>query len=877
MKKLLIIMSLFVSTGVAGQCLQTAPYIETFDNDTTPSCWQNPVNIVFNTPMYWYSANNTSSNPASFRPAGLANNIGDHTGNGGYYMYTYRGWNRVISMTTPSIDVSPLTTPALTFWMFAHTNSTQSNSLAIDVYDGAWTQAVATLSFSSPRWNYQVIDLSTYAGDTIKVRFRRLNTVNGNQDVLVDDVALTEWPTCLPPRNVLIDSVTATEAFLNIPDTTNNRWEYEYDTAGFSRGSGLRDTTSQNSFSLTGLTPNTAYDVYLRHRCSATDSSVWIKQSFTTRCPVFTAPFTETFDQTSTPPCWDNFSSVMVNFFVGFSTAEDYTNNGGASAHWDFRYRFPIVHLETPQVDISGLNQPYLSLYRKAYEPATIFQKLEGFVTAEVFDGTNWISLDSFQLNDPHWHFNYVDLAPFNVPDTTRFRLSFKSNGKNTTDDYVDNFSIGEKPACLPTDSFFVNNLKINAASLKFTGTANRQVEWGSRGFLRGSGKVVHTATTSASLTGAKPNTWYTAYYRDSCSAGYGEWSEPVHFLTPCPTVWQAPFRESFNHLPMGDTTFDSSCWTSHEVGQTQWVADVWTLSGSTGPEVRHDGNFVFTEASGGDSTDISYLESPRVDLSPTQNPFLSFYYHMYGSTMGNLCLEINTGAGWQALDTCLAGAQQVSGTSPWKRKLISLAGYAQSTIQIRFKGERGTNANSDMAIDDVWFMDSCTAALPVASFGFNLDSVNSSEAFVSFNSTASGASSARWEFGDGSSDTGSAVTHAYQANGTYTVWQFVENPCGKRDSTTAIVNVNGIGTPELGMNLEPQIFPNPAQEQIIVDQLLSQTLLTIYDVQGRKVYAPTLHHKRAHIDISNLTEGVYFIQLQRGGAVFMKKLVVQR
>ena len=168
MRKILTLVLISWSVVASAQCLQTAPYIQSFDNDTTPSCWTNPVNIVFGTPIYWYSANNTSSNPGAYAPSGLAATIGDHTGNNGFYMYAYRGWNSTLQLTSPDIDVSSLSTPTLSFWMFAHTTSAQNNVLTVDVYDGIWHPAVATFNQSNPNWTNKTVNLAAFAGDTIR-------------------------------------------------------------------------------------------------------------------------------------------------------------------------------------------------------------------------------------------------------------------------------------------------------------------------------------------------------------------------------------------------------------------------------------------------------------------------------------------------------------------------------------------------------------------------------------------------------------------------------------------------------------------------------------------------------------------------------------
>lgn len=876
MKDIVFILCTLWACFTHAQCVQTAPYLQTFDNDTTPTCWTNPVNIVFGTPVYWYSANNSSSNPSSYSPSGLAATAGDHTGNNGYYMYAYRGWNTNLELTTPEVDVTSLTTPALSFWVFAHTTSAQNNTLNIDVYDGTWHLSASTISQSSSSWQNHVVNLSNYASDTLKVRFRRGNTVNSNQDILIDDVKFDELPTCLPPTALAVDSVNASLAIANVSGQTSNVWEYEYGNSGFNIGTGTRDTTSQSQIIISGLNPNSNYDLYVRNKCSLTDTSVWIQTNFQTTCGVFSAPFTETFDTTITPNCWGNYSTVIPNYLIGFSTTEDHTGNNGSSANWNYFATIPILHLETPQIDISTLNNPYLTFHRKAYEANAHPNNFDGSVTAEAFDGTNWIALKSFNLNDPNWQFNAIDLQGLSLPDTTKFRLKYERSGAYVTDDYIDDFTIGEKPNCLPTDSMYVNNISAGAVSMKFTGAASRQVEWGVKGFLHGNGTTVSTTTTSAVLLGTQPSTAYTAYYRDSCASGYSEWSEPVHFETSCLSVFTVPYLQTFNNLPPQDTMFSSACWTTYRVGKTNWVADGGTPSGSTGPSVLHDGQFAYTEATDGDTADFSYLESPNVDLSNVNNPYLSFYYHMYGNTMGELCVEVYSGSSWQPLGSCLVGQQQTSGSSPWLRKTITLSGYANSTIKVRFKGVRGTGFASDMAIDDVLFMDSCTVPKPIAGFTYNLDSLNSSGYYVSFQSNATSANSTSWDFGDGNGDTGSFIQHIYTTNGTFTVLQTVANSCGQIDTISQLVVINGISIIEESLlTKQIKLFPNPVNSSLTIQTKNDKIQnVHIYNILGQELLNSTgMSQIIVHLDVSLLPNSIYIVDIETEKGRWLEKI----
>jgi hypothetical protein len=144
--------------------------------------------------------------------------------------------------------------------------------------------------------------------------------------------------------------------------------------------------------------------------------------------------------------------------------------------------------------------------------------------------------------------------------------------------------------------------------------------------------------------------------------------------------------------------------------GTSTWSADSdGTGSSNTGPELDHttgtnSGIYMYTEAS---TTAFSTFEllSPCINLSNLTCPKLSFWYHMYGATMGELHVDVSNdnGATW-TLDVTppLIGEQQTSDIAPWGNREANLGNFSNSTIIIRFRGIIGSSFTSDMAIDDV-------------------------------------------------------------------------------------------------------------------------------------------------------------------------------
>lgn len=144
--------------------------------------------------------------------------------------------------------------------------------------------------------------------------------------------------------------------------------------------------------------------------------------------------------------------------------------------------------------------------------------------------------------------------------------------------------------------------------------------------------------------------------------------------------------------------TDDDQDWRVH-LGQTP--------SSTTGPAVDHtsgtaSGKYLYTEASGC-NLQTSNLLSPSINLNADANPTLEFYYHMYGSNMGTLNLDISTdaGASWTNLWT-QSGLVQLAATDPWEKVSADLSAYSSTTIVLRWQGITGNGTSSDMAIDDI-------------------------------------------------------------------------------------------------------------------------------------------------------------------------------
>eukprot|EP01047_Picozoa_sp_COSAG01_P072605 COSAG01_NODE_11590_length_1898_cov_1.226793_1_plen_458_part_01 len=137
------------------------------------------------------------------------------------------------------------------------------------------------------------------------------------------------------------------------------------------------------------------------------------------------------------------------------------------------------------------------------------------------------------------------------------------------------------------------------------------------------------------------------------------------------------------------------------EAGQNAWTRGSKTPSGGTGASAAHGGTyFMFLETSAGKPGDASYLTSPKLKLAVGGGSSMSFYYHMFGNTMGVLSVEARIQGKWSTLWT-KRGQQYEVAEEVWTRASVALPA---GTARVRFKGTKGSSSTGDMSIDSVAF-----------------------------------------------------------------------------------------------------------------------------------------------------------------------------
>jgi PKD repeat protein len=411
-----------------------------------------------------------------------------------------------------------------------------------------------------------------------------------------------------------------------------------------------------------------------------------------------------------------------------------------------------------------------------------------------------------------------------------------------------------------------------------------------------------------------------------SVAASGATFTNPVFFSVAAPTV----ANNSFTYC-QGATATQLSATAS--TGNTLTWYDVATggtaLAGAPSPSTTASGVYTYYVSQKNSAGD----ESPRVAITVTVNalpatPTISANGATSFCTGGNVELTSSSATGnvWstnattQAITVTASGSYSVtvtdnngcsasssattvnvsnapiptvtaSATQACSGEVVTLTsstadsyawsnGETTQSIQVTNTGSYTVTTTNVDACAGVGASDAVTVtftATPTAAGSFTTNGN-----IVTFSNTSTGASSYSWDFGDFTNSSASAPVHAYAVNGNY---QVVLTAINGNCTDTTVLNVAITVSIEELMGLSNlTIYPNPASETAVISfdntlgnsfdiQLIDQLGRVIMNQNGVQASGSNL----VTIDLTNLSDGLYSIQLTSNQNTISKRLIVRK
>ncbi len=457
---------------------------------------------------------------------------------------------------------------------------------------------------------------------------------------------------CLPPSDIVVSDITQSTATVAWTASTSVPsqgyiWEIRTDTNPGTTGAIDSGTVAAGVITtpVTGLQPNTLYNVYVKADCGADDTSSWsLMESFTTLCAVEAAPttvqsFTDFGDTAPDPACWSEATgAVAANSALSGTTSKwaggAFANTGSNTAA---RINLYAVNsgdwLISHPIDLGATAGMYRVKYDMAvtsYSGTTSQSTLGSHIVRVIIStdgGTTWSDTNIIKTYTGAGSYsNTGQTETINLLNYSGIvKFAFVATTSSYSPDiyfFIDNFVVEPIPACLSTIAGPATNITKNSATLNWQDPGQPDLigyEYevrssgdpgsGAAGLAAG-GTVGNVLTEN--VTGLTSSTEYTVYVRTKCSeTSFSAWSPGVVFTTLC------------EYPDLSDITGDTIC----GIGSA-------TLSANVSDGIIQ---WFTTEAGGVPLGEGVTFNTPEIDTTTT-------YYVQSGIPTPNTVIQIGNG-----------------------------------------------------------------------------------------------------------------------------------------------------------------------------------------------------------------------------------------
>ncbi len=491
-------------------------------------------------------------------------------------------------------------------------------------------------------------------------------------------------------------------------------WEIELVVKGQPR-TGMPTTSliTGKTYTFTGLTPSTAYEVYIRTVCNTGVYSAWnVAVPFNTvieipsACPI-QLPLKDNGTETLLLDVKEKGILGKDVFFEGIDLMIAHT--------WPADLKIVLVSPQGQQVTLSNHNGTVKDNFGDinddscngvtTFSPGACLELKESVppyigVFRPDGDMENW---KADTLSKGFWKLIFTDRALKDAGTLKYVNLRFNTQ------------------KCVVPQDFVIKEINSNAITV---GWKSSEVCNTAKIILLKDGVPEKTIFTECSVEshtfqGLIPNTIYELVIRGICSDfSQSQESCTLSATTRCESI---SFAESFDDRPTCSEGCSFVCpisggywYNPTQDGDQDWI--VWsgkTDTENTGPEgdVNSNGKYVYIES----NPDICtagkqvFLQSTCIDIKSNDSGCdMSFYYHMYGSDVTSLTLQISTDNGISWADLFKAQGNQ---GNKWKRATLSLTAYKNLSALFRFTAVTAAGPLSDIAIDQIEFYKSTPVA----------------------------------------------------------------------------------------------------------------------------------------------------------------------
>lgn len=549
--------------------------------------------------------------------------------------------------------------------------------------------------------------------------WRNSTSTQNNPPAAVDNL-LIKMKACADVSGIKVFGIAGT--------TANVSWNaiggaagYEYvvlpDTAAFDATgkAAITDTVA----TITGLTANTSYKVYVRSSCGDGENAKgdWIEGgSFTTKCdPIATLPWTESFERSASgtgvlPECW---SYVQANGNYPYVYNTTYSSYEGSQCLYFYGGAVTSSANSEQIVALPGFSADLSNARIRFYYKSTVGASYGHLSLGKVTDLDNPSTFVEILPLEQTGSYVEVEQALASVGNAY---IAFKfAGGTSTTSAYIDTIIVDLIPSCFPVSNVIVADVKTDNALIRWTDDSRNTAAAKYRvSVMNGEvAMVTDTIVTAAQmrLKGLTPATSYTGL-QVSIVRLCGEtdesevYTELISLNTNCEAISELPWTENFEALAKGSSTASAPlCW---DLAMANDGTYPYIYVNNSSSYVHSGSQSLYFQSS---SSRSGFVILPVFESSLLEGAELMFYYkHESASSSGVPTVGYMT----DVTDTAtFVAIQSLPRSTTWQEADVELPTIpAGARLAIRYGKQ---SQNYYMGIDDIVVRKVPTCIAPVS------------------------------------------------------------------------------------------------------------------------------------------------------------------
>ena len=505
-----MLLAVVLPLAAGAQSYQSVPYFTGFEGLSTGD-----------QPTGWMAVESTTTSLATFP---CAYNWSGNARNGSvYYEFEFSSGSSVRTLTAATCEFADPSSLMVDF--YASTVASYAPTLfEVGVMEDTVFVPVDTVtltnagSFSSSSYYHYRVYLVDYSGDGHRIAFRAYKSGTGQMTLFLDDMTITTAPTCAYMPGTPSATVDSNSATLTWADATvsagymlylnnDSSWHYSY----------------TNSYTFSGLNPNTQYSGYLYNNCTGSDTSEAVPFSFRTDCGTTVLPLVENFDSygSSFPTCWRITESSGSYPYL--------STTAGHSGYGVYMYSYSDnLSFASPRI-MQPINTIETKVWARGSSTYYTFNLAVGFVTNLDSVATSAVWVDTITLSTT-WVEYTVSFAHLSNTESGYVVYRKLSGGYGTM--YIDDITIREVSSCAMPQALHTTGTAAGQMSLAWQDStaSSWQVVYGATG-MDPDTVVTNTLTVTTdtvTVTGLDDNITYDFYVRALCGAENSYWLGPV-------------------------------------------------------------------------------------------------------------------------------------------------------------------------------------------------------------------------------------------------------------------------------------------------------------------------------------------------------------